>query len=510
MPEPVAVRTRNVKTITSEDLPVDSESKSLGVPWEEYLAGLNADELAICDVYVYRKEPLATEGYLTKVHEAIDRQWLQDRFGGGTFEVTIRNKAGKSHYERNIKIVGDPKLIEREKPAASAAAATSGTPDNMGRLCDLLERTIDRLDQRGAPPAPSAAQDNAISIVAEGAKQAIGLVAEQAKQAARPPEPSRESALTDRLLTATIERLANPPAAPAAPPPNPLLDKLLQTAIDRLLAPPAAAGTGVLGQLGEIASLAEALDKLRGGGAGGGGDWKTALIEQIGQHAPHLVDSVKAIFDARVKETKIRADTAIALRNAAPPVAPPPAIPAPAGMPHAVPTSANRPPGSVIAFEVVPPSPAGGPAPAPPPMAEPPHATQPPVTAEAIEELSAALAQAPPVGTQAPEHEEVRRKLLIVEMLAHGIRGAVIVDALDDAAPVAAALLTQTVRQAPTPAAAAEAIRQFFAGDPILRNAMAAPFFERRLAEVLEYLLGTESEAADEPGEIDAPPPRVQ
>ena len=118
MPEAAtAVRTRNVKTITSEDIEVNGgEHKGLGVPWEEYLAGLTADELAIHDIYVYRKEPVATEGYLTKVHEAIDRQWLQDRFGGGVFELTIRSKSGKSHYERNIKIAGEPKLIERERP----------------------------------------------------------------------------------------------------------------------------------------------------------------------------------------------------------------------------------------------------------------------------------------------------------------------------------------------------------------------------------------------------------
>ena len=354
-------------------------------------------------------------------------------------------------------------------------------------------------------PAANPAQDSAISIMSTAASEGIKLVAEQAKQAARPPEPSRESALVDKLLAAAIERMAAPPAAP---PQNALLDKLLQTAIDRLLAPPAAAGTGILGQLGEIAQLAESLDKLRGG-AGGPGDWKTTLIEQIGQHAPHLVDSVKAIFDARVKETKIRADTALALRNAAPPVAPPPAIPAAPGMPpRAAQTSAN-PPGQVIPFEVIPP---GGATPMPePPVATPPGPQPAPlvVTPEAVEELSAALAQAPPVGTQAPEAEEIRRKLLIVEMLAHGIRGAVLVDALDDAAPVAAALLTQTVRHAPTPQAAAEEIRKFFAGDPILRNAMAAPHFERQLAEVLEYLLGTESGAADAADE-DAPPPRLQ
>jgi len=172
-------------------------------------------------------------------------------------------------------------------------------------------------------------------------------------------------------------------------------------------------------------------------------------------------------------------------------------------------TSANAPaPPNVIAFEVVPPGAglgapgsAGPTSPAPQPMAEPPQAAVPPSN----EEISAVLAQAPPVGTQSEAQEEMRRKLLIVEMIAQGIPGAVMIDAVDSVAPVASALLTQTVLRAPTREKAAEAVRKFFADDPILRHALAAPRFEKILGEVLAYLQGEEEEPAE-----DEAAPRVQ
>lgn len=326
MGEGSAVRTRNVKTITSEDLPVDStESRSLGVPWEEYLAGLSADELAICDVYVYRKEPVATEGYLTKVHEAIDRQWLQERFGGGTFEVTIRNKNGKSHYERNIKIVGEPKLIERERPNAAAAPAADNPMANvLERLFEQNERLMEKLDARNAPspPAgPSPAQESAVGIMAQAAGEAVKLVAAQVpKGDAAPPRPLMEQ-LGDIAKLAELFR----------PKEDPLVAKLLQASIERLLAPPPAPGTagGLLSEVTQLTQLIAAIDALRGGG--GAADWKAMAVQQLGEHIPDIVGGANSIMDKRLAELRFKAETALRLRGAAAPGEParPAAAPSP-------------------------------------------------------------------------------------------------------------------------------------------------------------------------------------
>ena len=332
MPEAAtAVRTRNVKTITSEDIEVNGgENKGLGVPWEEYLAGLTADELAIHDIYVYRKEPVATEGYLTKVHEAIDRQWLQDRFGGGVFDLTIRSKSGKSHYERNIKIAGEPKLIERERPPLAAAANGSSDP----QLVELLRSVIEKLDQRAnPPPVDTVARDSSIRLVAEGASEAIKLVAAQ-------QQPAAKSGISEKLEEALLKRLIDPPAAPKE---DPLIRELVQASIKRLTDPPTPpAQTKSL--LDELAGLAKIRDVLGWGGGESGGGGKTTWLDlgrEVIQHAPDIIEKWGTEISSRQatteQERRVRAQViAAAQANAR-------RGGAPAAIPAASPTSANRP-----------------------------------------------------------------------------------------------------------------------------------------------------------------------
>ena len=124
-----AARSKTVETKITEEVPVTgTESQALGMPWQDYLASIPADELEITDVKIYRTEPRILEGFVLKNHERIDEPWIQENLGGGVFSVRISSKSGKSHFERGIKIAGAPKLTDAERASNPSAAASIPHP----------------------------------------------------------------------------------------------------------------------------------------------------------------------------------------------------------------------------------------------------------------------------------------------------------------------------------------------------------------------------------------------
>ena len=119
-----APRTRRIETKTIDEVPV-SGYKPLDAPWEEFLARLadNPDLAAITRVNLYRREPAANRGWLVEVQEPIDEKWIARNFGGGVYDVKIKQKPDISHYERGIVISGEPKGLQ-----ASAAAPAAAIP----------------------------------------------------------------------------------------------------------------------------------------------------------------------------------------------------------------------------------------------------------------------------------------------------------------------------------------------------------------------------------------------
>jgi hypothetical protein len=367
MPETnAAPRTKKVSTTTTEELPVDAgERQGLGMPWQEYLATVPEEELEITTIYVYRKDPATIQGFVYKsggegkTAERIDDQWLQDHFGGGTFDLTIRSKSGKSHYERGVKIAGEPKLTDKEKPAVSATAAPAAD-SSVDRLATLLDKTLDRLDRMQAAGAqPSAAQDATVTMLVDASKKAVELVS------------GNRPVATEGKLESDLERLKllRDIFLPAKQEDE--FDKQLKQAfLKKLLDPPAESKT-LIDQLEGLGRVRELLGW--GGDAGGGGKehWTTALIHQV----PALLDGLSQVSQARLQtaQTELqRANVIARSRPGAPPAQPVTAQAVP------VQTSTNRPPAPGPAPEAGPLNmrPMGEPG-APPPMADNPVVVMP-------------------------------------------------------------------------------------------------------------------------------------
>src|ERR1700683_3810364 len=196
-----AARTKTVETKTTQVVPVDeSASQGLGgKPWPDYLEDLSQDDREITTVKFYRMEPKTNEGHIAKIMRdtvivrgvataltgIIDEAWLAEKFGGGVYSIQIRSKTGVSFYKANIRIDGEPKLPQRENPAAPAPVAPQGSADaSIQRLTELLDKTIDRLSnlQQAPPPsAPSAAENATVTMLTAAAAEAVKIAGSSAR-----------------------------------------------------------------------------------------------------------------------------------------------------------------------------------------------------------------------------------------------------------------------------------------------------------------------------------------
>jgi hypothetical protein len=474
MPETaVAPRTRTVKTTTEETVPVgDNENKGLGMPWDEWTASVPVDELALTTIYGYRKDPPTISGFLFRSGgdgqsaERIDCAWLQRYYGGGTYDLTIRSKSGKSHYERGVKIAGEPKLTPREQAAStplpiSATPAAAG-PDAMQRLTELLDKTIDRLTALQQPaPHNRAAEDASIEILRNAANEAVKIAG------GSKPTEAPKSALGDLESLLSI-------VAKLKPEPDPLDRELRSAFIKKLTDPPPApaASANPVDQLTQLTTLIDLVDKLRGDG-GGRGDWKSVVAEKIGDAVPHLVDGVKNIMEGRAKEADATARAQAARAQAAASIErirggqPPPITSMPTG-----PAAPGAPPAPAAAADW------GG------PLNVVPIAAATPTTPT----------QEPSAGTPAELQEAIvidrYFKNRVVALIAEGAHPGMVLDFIDGASPQIGALLSRaTERQ----------IRDFLAGDEVLVQATRLPNFEVFLKGLMAELKEPEDEPTGEP-----------
>ncbi len=341
MPETTPTpRIRKVRTITeTEENDNEKKTRGLEMPWQEYLATLSAEDLAIHDIYIYRKEPVPISGYLAKVHECIDDQWLSDRFGGGTYDLVIRSLGlGISAWERGVKIVGEPKLTDKEKPASNPVQVlpSSGADASNQRLVDLLEKTIERLSnlQQPTPTTPNPAQDSVLEVMSAAAKRGIEIAGGGGANtpAANP--------LMDKVLMMVLERGLNPPA------PETFEQQLtkLKTLRD-IIAPSVPGSTGSLAeQLEGISKIGEMMGWK--GGGGGGGKWYEDVLRTLAEKAPEIFEKIREVSQdrvqvehARLRRTEVAAAAAAQGAGGRQPVLPSTQTPAPSSA--AVPVQAG-------------------------------------------------------------------------------------------------------------------------------------------------------------------------
>ncbi len=353
MPEISSVpRTKKVTTSSTEEIPVDqNEGRGLGMPWQDYLAGLSADELAIHNIYIYRKEPGPVSGFIAKVHEAIDVQWLQDRFGGGVYDLTINSKSGKSHYERGVRIVGEPKNMPTANPAPAAAPA--GNDPAMTRVLEMLERLTDRLTaQQGGGAQNLAANSAALDIVADAAKRATTIIGGTASAGG--------GGLSARLEQILIERLLKPEET--------LVEQIEKLKAMKDLIAPAAASGNLVEQLAGLQKVGEMLGWKMEAGGGGGGNSLRELAALALEKGPEILDRLGSVVTASARANAEAQRVAMAYRQAGvrPPPYPPPAaqpgIPAQTSAP-APPAAGQSAPGN--GFRMAPMDPPAGEAPPP-------------------------------------------------------------------------------------------------------------------------------------------------
>jgi hypothetical protein len=463
---PKTARMRQVETKIIEQQPIsEGESTGLGMLPLEWLRDQTPEQLADVRVRIYRREPLAMAGFLEALGGGgdelpcipIDEAWIAARYGGGVYGVKVYSKKdGKGGFDPAVRIAGLPKLSPRERtePATPTPAASNGD-NGIGRLVDVLERTIDRLD-RQHPPAATAAPP-------QGAREIIETMSalEDLRKKVNPEPPAPKSALEDLgAILQIVDKLKPPP-----PVESPLQKALLDAVIAQVTIPK----KSLIDELEGLGKLLPLIQNFAGGG--GGTDWKQLLIEKGLDRVPEIIDGVGKVMDKRVNEAQAlaaREQARARLVEVARGVAP--ASPIPTG-PAPVQTSAKpAEPAEPAPWRPLSVVPIDGQSPAQASPAE----VIPPGVAITDEQARAAAAI------------DAYLKNRVVQLVAQHAEAGLVVDFIDSASPELGAMLSQATESQ---------IREFIGADPVLAEIKGLPHYESFLREFLE-VLHEESEPA--------------
>jgi hypothetical protein len=476
-----AARSKKVETITTEEIPVTgNENQGLGMPWGDYLASIPEDELEITEVKIYRAEPKILEGFVTKVFgERVDEAWIQDRLGGGKFNIRISSKSGKSHFERNIPIAGVPKLTADELAArnggvapvvAAAPALAAPNPDTSAALLGMIEKLTDRIErmqERSTGPQTSPAQDSVVEIMATAAKRGIEIAGGGGGNQGAGGHPL-DAILNHPLAKMLLERFL-------APVPESEFDKQLKALVLKRVLDPPTANKSLIEELKGLGELRE----LMGWGEASSGKaehWTTALIHQ----APAVLDKLAEMSTARVQASENELQRARIIANARAHMPPPPNPNTPA-----VQTSAPTAPASG--------RPAPGPAPAPGAIRMSPIDSARAAAAPAVD-IPAPVTVAPGLVNTEAEWFVNFVKERVVAMIQNGEPGGAIVGFLNGANQQK--FVAMLVNYSP------DQVTAFLRNDLILAQAVAHPDWNEVLKEAREYIRDNADEAEVPPGPV--------
>lgn len=172
------------------------------------------------------------------------RRWVKSFYGGGPYKILVKMEK-QLRFNIEIDMEGLPKKPEEIEAAKNPAGNGSGTyapSSEMGYLVQALRESNQALlaeirSARGGDLQTEALR-NSMALGTQVLGTAVPAVAQIVASAAGGPAGA-QNPLIDRLLTAAIEKLMNPPTAPQ----NALMDRLLNSAVEKLLNPsPDAAG----------------------------------------------------------------------------------------------------------------------------------------------------------------------------------------------------------------------------------------------------------------------------
>lgn len=170
-----------------------------------------------------------TAGYLKTYEKEIDEEYLQRKYGGGTFVLEFKRRNAEGKYvlftTRTIPIAGEPDTTNLPKSAQGVIAGGQGAPHAaepasvvtkaMETMTGLLQDANARADRREAPTAPAhnPAMDALLDMMKAQVKAANEQVAELRREMAEarvasvlPPDTFKERML-DKMIDGDSARL---------------------------------------------------------------------------------------------------------------------------------------------------------------------------------------------------------------------------------------------------------------------------------------------------------------
>jgi len=280
-------------------LPGNSPDADGDKPWRlldtwEYLASLAPDQWTREDitVYLYRYDEKGSRWGIGKFTSAIDEFKVMEMFGGGRFNLVVKRRQQIIKNE-DFQLEG-PQKTPGVNGTPVAPGTTAHPANGEGAMLMALTALIEELKAaRGG------------TVLQDSIRNAIAL--NQSVFSAAMP-----------AVTKTLESVSggggNTPAR------DPIMDKLLTAAIERMMNPPAA---------NSLKDTMEMIALLKGSGLlGVGGDSKTSMALELVRQVPNVAQTlVQGVEHWRFAE-EARARQAAIMRTGQQPINVPPAAPA--------------------------------------------------------------------------------------------------------------------------------------------------------------------------------------
>jgi hypothetical protein len=281
------------KTPTPVDLaPTAGPIKLDKLPFFEMLGRLTEREWEDRMVYLYRqdktiiKEDPKDSNYIARITHAFDEAYVKDKFGGGRFLAILKNvRINGAERKHSFLVEGEAKIQEGEISIKKKDEAAGGKSDTAA-LLEQVEKLTQRLLDVGSK-SNAAEQDTitrSVAMLSEASRGALQIQQEAIKSQIG---SSTGHPMVDKFLEKAIAKLGDEPKSDQLD----QFTKMLALVRELNKGNERPAGGGLLGNLGEIKGVLEALQslgvKIGTGGAeaaaDGGMDWKSVLASTLPQ-----------------------------------------------------------------------------------------------------------------------------------------------------------------------------------------------------------------------------------
>lgn len=176
-------------------------------------------------IKIWREEPeywpdatgkkIGIRGYLETVQRKIDEDWIQKKFGGGTYKLTFRKKGGSYITHRTITIAGEPDIsaLPKSSVATPVLQAPQQAQDGpiVTKALDMMQDQLAKAQERAE--RGGGGSDMLVAIMREQLEAARAEKAELMREMAeiraainKPAEKSDADQFQSRLLDKMIDQ----------------------------------------------------------------------------------------------------------------------------------------------------------------------------------------------------------------------------------------------------------------------------------------------------------------